>query len=218
MDQSYPLVRRPTLPASIPVSRRSAFTLLELLLTLAVISAIAAVTIPQVGWLLGDRRLVRSADQLRVEMTRLRLKAMRGGQVMILEGMLDGGNLRARPYFSPADATESGTGSGGPSALLSGAKQAAVAPVIQDESQVETIELPDDVTVEAVAVVSAARAAEIEQNTMAEQTQGWSRPVLFYTDGTTSTAAVTLRHESMGSIVVKLRGITGDAMVGEIQP
>lgn len=200
------------------MSRRRAFTLLELLLTLAVISAIAAVVIPQVGWLIGDRRLMRGADQLRIEMTRLRVQAMKGGQTMVLEAMLQGGSLRARPYASPTDATQTSNDAAAPSALLSGAKQAAVAPVIADPTTEDMLDLPESVTVESVAVASSARAAEIEQTTLGQQSQGWSRPVLFYADGTTSTAAITLRHEKMGSIVVNLRGITGDATVGEVKP
>ncbi len=198
--------------------RRPAFTLLELLLTLAVLAAIAAVVIPQVGWLVGDRRLIRAADQLRVEMTRLRVQAMREGKVMVLEGALEQGAFRVRPHHSIGNATESMDRSAGPSALLSGAKQEVAAPAMEAEAEPKQIELPEDVVIAGVSVVSAARAAEVEQQSMGEQSQGWSRPVLFYPNGSTSTALVTLRHATMGSVSVQLRGITGDATVGEVQP
>lgn len=198
--------------------RRSAFTLLELLLTLAVLSAIAAVVIPQLGGLLSDRRLTRAADRLRVEMVRLRVDAMRGGRVMMLEGKLAGGSFRTRPYASLSDATETMQPQAAPSALATGADQAAVTAIEQDESAEESIDLPDNVLFSGVSVVSAARAAEIEQATTADQAAGWSRPILFYQDGTTSTATVTLQDPSLGTIQVKLRGINGDVTVGEIQP
>ena len=44
----------------------------------------------QIGLLAGDRRLVRGGDLLRVEMTRLRVDAMRQERVLMLEGMIEG--------------------------------------------------------------------------------------------------------------------------------
>tara|TARA_R110002049_G_scaffold72490_2_gene187168 strand:+ start:194099 stop:194809 length:711 start_codon:yes stop_codon:yes gene_type:complete len=198
-------------------SRPSGFTLLELLLTLAILSAIAAVTIPQVGALLGDRRLVRAADQLRIEMVGLRVKAMRGGRIMMLQCMLEEGQFRMRPYYSLSDSTEAIDQTGLQSSLLSGADQAnvAIAPPPQEDAE-QTVDLPDDVTVQSVAVVSAARASEIEQQVLGEQGDGWGQPVLFYTDGTTSTAAITLSHPTHGNVTVKMRGITGDVTIGEV--
>ena len=198
--------------------RRSAFTLLELLLTLSVLAAIAAVAIPQVGLVLGDRRLVRAGDQLRVEMTRLRVDAMRQGRVMLVEGMVEGNTIRIKPFYSAADSTEALDQTGSQASLLTGATQGTVAPVASDETSEKTIELPEKVTVAGVGVVSAARAAEIEQLTLADQGEGWSRPILFYPDGSTSTAAITLKHETLGRVIVKIRGITGDVTVSEVLP
>ena len=201
-----------------PVPRRSAFTLLELLLTLSVLAAIAAVAIPQLGILLGDRRVVRAGDQLRVEMTRLRVDAMREGRVMMIEGMIEGNSFRVKPFFSIADSTEALDQTGSQSGLLTGATQGVIVPVNEDQSSEKSIELPEDVIVTSVGVVSAARAFEIEQLTVADQGQGWSRPILFYPDGSTSTASITLSHESVGRVVVKIRGITGDVTVSEVLP
>jgi prepilin-type N-terminal cleavage/methylation domain-containing protein len=200
------------------VPRRSAFTLLELLLTLSVLAAISAVAIPQLGLLLGDRRVVRAGDQLRVEMTRLRVDAMREGRVMMMEGMIEGSSFRIKPFFSVADSTEALDQTGSQSSLLTGASQGVVVAINQDLSAEETIELPEDVRVVSVGVVSAARATEIEQLTLQNQGQGWSRPILFYPDGSTSTAAITLSHETVGRVVVKIRGITGDVTVSEVLP
>ncbi len=197
---------------------RSAFTLLELLLTISVLAAIAAVAIPQVGLLLGDRRVVRAGDQLRVEMTRLRVDAMREGRVMMIEGMIEGNSFRVKPFFSIADSTEALDQTGSQAGLLTGATQGVVVAVIEDESSEKSIELPEDVTVTSVGVVSAARASEIEQLTIAGQGQGWSRPILFYPDGSTSTASITLSHKSLGRVIVKIRGITGDVTVSGVLP
>lgn len=193
------------------------FTLLELLLTLAVIAAIAAVAIPNMDLLLRDRRLVRAGEQVRIEMARLRVDSMRQGRVMMLEAMSGGNSIRIQPFQSVADATEAIDQTGSQSALLSGAKQGTMTTLATDQVE-RTVELPIQVVVESVGVVSAARGSEIEQSSLSDQADGWSRPILFYPDGSTSTAVVVLRHETIGRITVKLRGITGEATVGEVAP
>ncbi len=198
------------------MKKRTAFTLLELLLTLAVLAALTAVAIPQIGLLAGDRRLVRGGDLLRVEITRLRVDAMRQGRVLMLEGMLQGNSFRSKPFYSASDATEAYDQTGSQSGLLTGAAEGVVAMVEQDSDAEELIELPEDIMVENVGVVSAARAMEIEQVTDSARTDEWSRPILFYPDGSTSTAVVTLYNPELGRVVVRVRGITGDVTVSEV--
>jgi Tfp pilus assembly protein FimT len=210
-------VRRSRLSLPPRSTTTSAFTLLELLLTLAVLAAITAVSIPHLGSLLSDRRLARAGDQVQAEMARLRVDAMRQGRVMMLEAMSGGSSIRIKPFQSVADATEAIDQTGSQSALLSGATQGSMTTTAADQSE-RLIELPAEVAVESVSVVSAARAAEIEQSSLADQTAGWSRPILFYPDGSTSTAAVVIQHPSVGRLTVKLRGITGEATVGEVMP
>ncbi len=185
---------------------------------LAVLAAIAAIVIPQTGVLLGDRQVLRSGEQIRIEMTRLRVDAMRQGRVMMMQGMLEGNSVRIKPFYSLADSTEALDQTGAQSALLTGAQQATVAAPMTDTEQEKTIELAENVKIDAVATVSAARSFEIEQLAAGDEGSGWSQPILFYPDGTTSTAAVTVSQESIGRVIVKLRGITGDATVSEVLP
>ncbi|MCP4888553.1 prepilin-type N-terminal cleavage/methylation domain-containing protein [Rubripirellula sp.] len=198
------------------MSRRSAFTLLELLLTISLLAAIAAIALPQAGMLLGDRRLVRAGDQLRAEMTSLRVDAMREGRVMMLDGMIEGNTVRIKPFYSIADSTEAIDQTGSQQSLLTGATQGVMTTLEVDEEADETIELPEGISIMAIGVASAARSMEIEQLNQADQGQGWSRPVLFYPDGSTSTAAITLTDETYGKVVVQIRGITGDVTVSEV--
>ena len=200
------------------MERRSAFTLLELLLTLAVLAALTSVAIPQIGLLAGDRRLVRGGDLLRVEITRLRVDAMRQGRVLMLEGLIEGNQFRSRPFNSATDATEAFDQTGSQSGLLNGATQGVVTVVEQDPESEDLIELPQDIAVESVGVVSAARSMEIEQLTESDRAEGWSRPVLFYPDGSTSTSVITLSNPDLGRVVIRLRGITGDVTVSEVVP
>lgn len=198
--------------------RRSAFTLLELLLVLSVLAAIASVVIPQVGLLIGDRSVVRAAEQVRVEMTRMRVDAMRQGQVLMLQAMVEGSQFRSKPFFSAADATEAIDQTGSQSALVTGADQGNFVTQSSDPNDEEVFELPEGVRIESVGVVSAARAMEIERQTGSDLAAGWSQPILFYPDGSTSTAAVVVVSEGIGRVVVRLRGITGDTTVSEVLP
>lgn len=197
--------------------RAGGFTLLELLLAMAILAALASVVLPQVSWVLGDRRLVGAGDQLRVEMTQVRVDAMRQGRVMMMEGLLEGGELRVKPFYSLADSTEALDQTGSQSSLLSGGEQATMSIMVADQAEAQTIELPENIQIESVGVVSSARAAEIEQATVELGNEGWSQPILFYPDGTTSTAIVVLKHETHGRLSVKLRGITGDVTLGEME-
>jgi len=203
-----------------PVVYRAGFTLLEVLLTLAILTAIAAVMLPQLGGLLDGRRLDRAADLMRIEMTRARIAAMRGGQTMMLEVQPETGQFRVRPYSSLSDATETDQAMPGTSALLTGADQATFVPVPQDAAaETKDLELPETIVFGAVAVAATARSAEIAQNAAgtAATIEGaggpYSTPILFYSDGTCSTAAVEVKHAEMGTLVVKLRGITGEVTV-----
>ncbi len=62
------------------LSRRSAFTLLELLLVIAILAALACMTMPKWGMLLNARRLKRAGDQVRSSVASLRVAAIRSGR------------------------------------------------------------------------------------------------------------------------------------------
>ena len=200
-------------------NKNGGFTLLELLLAIVILAALATIAIPGFAMLLGDRRVVRGANQVSVKMTDLRVDAMREGRVMMMQAELETGNIRIKPYFSLSDATEAFDQTGSQSALLNGANQVNTSSAImlpEGEESEELLELPEDIVVKSVNVVSAARAFEIEQQTQEFGAES-AQPILFYPDGTTSTAAIVLLHPKYGEVTVKLRGITGTVSIGDVE-
>ena len=210
---------------------RSAFTLLELLLTLSVLAIIASLTLPGLTLLLGDRSLMRAGDQVAIEMNRTRVAAMRQGRVFILEAALEGHTIRKKPFFSAGDATEALDQTGSQSGLLNGASQASFTPTNLGKPTETFIGLPESVSVNSVSVASAARDSQISSQGLAGSAANassgasgeaglpsgnWSSPIFFYPDGTTSTAAVVIKEEGVGKVVVRLRGITGEAVASRV--
>jgi prepilin-type N-terminal cleavage/methylation domain-containing protein len=229
------------------LAQHAAFTLLELLLAMAVFAAIAAVVIPTAGALLSDRRLVRGTDQLAAEMTRLRVRAMRDGRVMVLRpaepNFVDASGVNqsnawiVSPLNSSADAVQATDQTGSQSSLLSGASQTldatAVAPV---QADARVIQMPEGVTITSVLTSPVGGQSSTEAATLlinaAESTTATVPgtdgevvltasndfpPVYFYPTGQTSNARITLSHMEAGSGAVLLRGLTGDTSV-EVTP
>jgi prepilin-type N-terminal cleavage/methylation domain-containing protein len=193
------------------------FTIVELLLTLAILVTLAAMIVPAFGNLLADRQIARAGDQLRVEMMHARLSAMRSGRTYLLQMRLGSNEIRIRPWVDMNDMTESLDQTGGSSALLMGGTVMGGAMQNVDvEQDTRQVELPEVVTVSDVRVASSPRSYMIEMQTQGESGDGWSQPILFYPDGSTSMAAATIDSEGVGRVIVTLRSLTGEVSVTDV--
>jgi len=206
----------------------SGFTLLELILAMAVFAGAAAMVMPTIGGLLADRRIVRAADQVRAEMIRLRVHAMRHGRVMKLENVDNedpsvGKQLKVTSVFSATDSINAMESSGAQSSLLSGADQTVGAvgtamTTVGEESW--AIELPVGVSVKAVVTSPAGGSASIEAAALTTSDSGAATgtpstmpAVYFYPTGQTSNAIITLTDEASPDQYVQIRGLTGDVTI-----
>lgn len=197
--------------------RPGGFTIVELLLALAILVTLAAMIIPSFTGLLADRRVLRAGDQMRVEFMQARLAAMRSGRTYMVQLSTETHQLRVRPWVDANDMTESLDQTGGASALLTGGNaMAGSMQQVDIEAESREVELPDGVTITGVNVQSSQRSFMIESQMQAEASAGWGQPILFYPDGTTSTAAVTVTSEGVGQVIVLLRGLTGEATATEV--
>jgi hypothetical protein len=83
-------------------------------------------------------------------------------------------------------------------------------------SVTKAIELPPEILIAEAKVEATQRSYMIDTQAVAESAEGWSQPILFYPDGTTSTAAVTFTQAEAGRVIVVLRGLTGEVIVSEV--
>jgi prepilin-type N-terminal cleavage/methylation domain-containing protein len=199
--------------------RPGGFTIVELLLALAILVTLAAMVIPSFTGLLADRRVLRAGDQMRVEFMQARLSAMRSGRTYMVQLSTETHQLRIRPWVDANDMTEALDQTGGSAALLTGGN-AMVASMqeVDVASEAREVDLPEGVAVTSLNVQSSQRSFMIESQVQAEAAIGWGQPILFYPDGTTSTAAVTVTSEGVGQVIVLLRGLTGEATVTDVLP
>lgn len=214
--------------------RRSAFTLLELVLVLALIVAISALAMPSFRGAMTTWRLRSAADQIRAAWNRTRADAIRDGEIYVFRFLPRSRHYIAAPWpdgseFPVAIDLEVNAMNGGsetdlPQSRLSDlSPQGPPSPTPEQQplSSSESAELPDDVMFFGLAFTTQSGADEVSPSTQAEDsaapTDGWSAPILFFPDGTTSAARLYLNNDREQLIDVTLRALTGTSRVGEIQ-
>lgn len=203
---------------------RSAFSLLELLLVLAILVTLAAVVAPSLTGMLAERKLQRGADEIRIAWQRARLEAMKTGQAQVFRCMLGSREYSLQPWLGMDDMANAGPGAtlmvGGGMAETSNVGGATVLQAVDAASQkAKTLE---------EGLSFATGNAEMDSRSM--QTLGamaaagmggtggtsWSSPILFYPDGSTSTAEIFVTDERGQLRSVRIRGLTGAADVAEV--
>ncbi len=192
-------------------ARRAGVTLMEAMLTLALLVIVASIAWPTLNKTFENQRLKKAADQVRAEWARARVKAMSTGYVHIFQYTVDGNQ-----YATERRVTSEVEGSGVPAGAPPGFGEAGLkAPV---PFGAETA-LPEGVTFLGSETVLDSRAAMLTSDPSQFRTgeQGWSGPIFFYPDGTTSTARLVLRNEYGRFIELALRGLTGVVTVSDVQ-
>lgn len=202
---------------------------------LAVMVAVSAIAVPGIFGALSNRQVARGGNGLRIAMVQARLEAMRTGRTQMMQVELGGSRFKVEPYFDPSDITEAGDMTGRGTAAATGGIAVPALPTATPPSDspeagarsplsvaVDEEMLPDLVIFSDAQIQATARSSTIDSAAGAASggaaSGEWSQPIIFYPDGTTSTAAVTVGRESVGRVVVRLRGLTGETRVSEVLP
>jgi Tfp pilus assembly protein FimT len=189
--------------------RRRALTLLEILLVLGLLVILASLALPAMERPLATHRLRQAGDSLRTEWARARNQAIASGQALAFHC-----NLGER-----TGSLERMEESDGSSPSLSSVDDGSLA---ADDGSTRLSQadfsLPENVT---FAQAEAEEESDLSTTEAAPQAVGSSAAssspsIVFYPDGSTSTARVILKNERDQLVEVSLRGLTGIATVGEV--
>ncbi len=169
------------------------FTLIEILLVMAILVLVGALAVPAVLQTVSRQTLDKGADRLRVAMGQARVRAIREGEIYAVF-FLEGGS-----WFNIAPFTQAKIQS-------SLATQRQALADNRRQSDLEEDLLPNGIRFAAGVVPINARAAE----SLAAGNSGNSiRPILFYPDGTSQDAQVVLQNDRGNFAEIQLRGLTG---------
>ncbi len=201
-------------------SKRSALTLFELLLVLALMVALAGIAIPTFESMIGSRRLGQSIDKLQNEIMAGRVTAMRTGQAQVIRMTLQGQDYSIAPWLGGSEAQDA---SAGATVMESGqiiqTQPLSGGAVLASEGSGSTKQLSEGVQFSAVeTLVDSRNALAIEQAGGTVPTDvgssqgdgsGLSSPLLLYPDGSCTTAQIILADSKGRRMAIQLRGVTG---------
>ena len=174
-------------------SRRAGFSLIELLLVMAILVFVGALTVPSIRQTFSRQSLTKSADRVRAAMGSARVKAIREGEVYAIFVVEGGSWFNVAPFSQVRQ-----------QARFAASRQAEAN--IRTPSNFEDDLLPQGITFAAGVVPIDARAAEAISEF---GDSGAIRPILFYPDGTSQDAKLVLRNEEGNFVEIQLRGLTG---------
>ena len=183
--------------------RRRAFTLLELLLVLGVLVILSGMAWPVLDRLLTSERLAKSADRVRAMWTSARTSAIESGRILAFRYEPDGARFRLALQDELDDLEDSEEGLP-PSVAKLPLEQTlpdGVRFVARQDDQATTEEPKEPATPDSLDQTDASL----------------SDPILFFPDGTCSTARLTLRNDSGWRVEIQLRGLTGVVTAGRPQ-
>ncbi len=196
---------------------RKAFTLLELLLVLAIIGALSAIMVPSLTGFLERQKLVNSVEDIRVRFDEARVEAMRTGQTQVFECVPGTGTFSFKPLVLQSDilnASEGATVMAAGGNMLEMQDYGMMGAADTSEGQTETLE--EEVVFRQCLVASDARAYGLAQDSQLNManpsglaTNNVGQKILFYPDGSTSTAELQIQSKKGEVQAVQIRGLTG---------
>lgn len=173
---------------------------MEILLVLAIVVILAAAVAPSFRGLGRGMALKSAANIIRAELTRAHVAAMRTSRIQVFQYELGGRKFKVEPWIASDDALESKDG-----------EQSAPPPAKKTEPT-----LPDGIKFVAGDAAVESRSEKISQELTDGAGTTWSRPIMFYPDGSTGDAYIVVGNEHNHGIRIDLRGMTAAVRVGEI--
>jgi len=191
--------------------RARGYTLMEMMLVLALLVVIAAISAPALRGVMQRANLVAAGDTVRVEFARAHVKAMKTGRIQVFRFEQGGRLYRVQPFVGGDDELETNlpdsTATEG--LALDVNASGGSAPDVGEEK-----ELPEGTTFAAGDAAEESRGLAVSDAVAGEGQ--WSRPILFYPDGSSSDAFIVVADEFERGLRIDLSGLTGSAKVGAV--
>jgi prepilin-type N-terminal cleavage/methylation domain-containing protein len=230
------------LSARLRLARRSGaarrgLTLIEMLLVLALIVVLASFCWPAIHRAFSSQRLKKSADIVRAELCKSRVKAMSNDRVVLFRYEMGGSRYRI-DQLNDTTSFENALDGATPDAetLRNNAMPVDSLYKSQEGASINDDyrpgagehELPKGIIFRAGEIANDSRAMTAGSNSDVGQVSNlsgapdmttnvmWSSPIYFYPDGTSSSARIQICNDRNLVIELMLRGMTGVVKVGDI--
>lgn len=192
---------------------RRAFTLMEMMLVLALLVTVGALVLPALRGPWENQRLLKSADLIRAQLTRARVEAMKNGRMYVFRYVTASNEYSVEPWSGEMDSLEA--------SQTAPTQDSAAVPRQTDDRPhplgVAGRLLPDGIQFFSGENQVDARLTQATQPTSsaAQSPDGGPPPIVFYPDGSTSDARLVLTNEAY-FVEITLRGLTGMVRVSEL--
>ncbi len=207
MDVTLTLGHGSTTPSRDPTDRRG-MTLFEILLVLVLLVVVSSLAVPLFESSFATVRLRRGSDQVLAAWSDARVQAVQSGQTHEFLFQAESSLYRVQPWQvqQVSDAVMDPT---------------AVAPVADDSTQAVWLpyeaELPEEIMFAKGDAITLDAANERTVETLNQDGESvWSAPILFFPDGSTSSASLLLSGERRLFQRVTLRALTGVGRVSDV--
>lgn len=178
---------------------------MEMVLVIVILAIVAATAWPWVESVQANQRLRRAGDMVRAAWTQTRVQAMTEGAVYVFQFEFNSGNFRIQPLHSfdtdaAADLATEAAADGLTGSVVTSNRtliEGVVFRVGRTEIDSRTTDIPSS-------------------DSGGAGQQGWSFPIYFYPDGTTSSASVAIGNERNLFVMLVLRGLTGVTTVSDL--
>lgn len=186
--------------------RRRAMTLFEVLLVLVLLVVVGSLSMPLLEGGFASIRLRRSGDQLIAAWTEARIQAIQTGETHQFLFQPETGLYRVEPWLPNVEP---------------GTAPLGVAPATTEPTKPVWLpyeaQLPEEIVFaegDGIVVAEGDQRAVQTLNQTGQST--WAAPIMFYPDGTTSSASLLLRNERKLFQRLTLRSLTGVARASDI--
>jgi len=197
---------------------RRAFTLFELMLVMAILVILASIAVPILGNVLDRQKLRGAAEELRLAWDTARLKALRTGQIQVFHCQIETGSYSIQPLVLHDDVNNVGEGAtlmSGGVAVETATTNSGMTTTAADGQEFATRSLDESVLFVSCQVANDPRAFSLAQSGQSASVSltNVAQSVLFYPDGSTSTAETVIKNQHGDSTGVQIRGLTGHSRV-----